>query len=150
VFDGTPPKKPKARSDYFESLKAETRTVILYESPHRLIKTLETIQQVLPKRPLSLCRELTKLHEESLFGTATELISILSDRPSLKGEFVVLIAGQRDTDVDAAWSNLSLAQHVQQCIAEGQDRKTAMKTVAQLRGIGKREVFEAVEAAKPV
>jgi 16S rRNA (cytidine1402-2'-O)-methyltransferase len=148
IFDGTPPKKLKAREDYFESLKTETRTVIVYESPHRLLKTLETIQQILPTRIVSLCRELTKLHEEAIEGTATELIHVLYQRPSVKGECVLLISGQRDTDVDATWSDLSLADHVQQCITEGRDRKAAMKAVAKLRGVPKREVFEAVEDSK--
>jgi len=86
VFDGTPPKKPKARQDYFESLKNETRTVILYESPHRLLKTLETIQKILPQRTVCLCRELTKIHEEALEDTAGALLNILADRATVTWE----------------------------------------------------------------
>ncbi len=93
VFDGVPPKKPGRRRAYFESLKDEERTVVLYESPHRILKTLETLCEVMPQREICLARELTKRHEEFLRGTPREVLEALKRRPSVKGEFVLLIRG---------------------------------------------------------
>jgi len=96
IFDGVPPKKEQRRLEYFQSLIEERRTVLLYESPHRLLKTLRSITAVLPDRPLVLARELTKLHEEFLRGRADEIIKELEGRPTIKGEFVLIIRGQPD------------------------------------------------------
>ncbi len=93
IFDGAPPKKEKKRREYFASLREERRTVVLYESPHRILKTLETIADELPERELALCRELTKLHEEVLRGTAAELLEELRRRERVKGELVLVIRG---------------------------------------------------------
>ena len=95
VFEGVPPKKPGKRRAFFESLKDEERTVVLYESPHRIVKTLETLAEVLPGREICLARELTKLHEEFLRGTAEEVLRRLQDRPRVKGEFVLVIRGKK-------------------------------------------------------
>ena len=93
IFDGTPPKKSGRLRTYLESLRDEERTVVLYESRHRLLKTLQAMTDALPKRRLALCRELTKQHEEILHGTAEELLQILNERPSVKGEFVIVVEG---------------------------------------------------------
>lgn len=93
LFDGVPPKKPGKRRAYFEALKDEERTVVLYESPHRIVKTLETLVEVLPERPVVLARELTKVHEEFLRGRPHEVLAELKARPSVKGEFVLVIKG---------------------------------------------------------
>ena len=94
IFDGVPSKKDGRRRAYFESLIDETRTVVIYESPHRIIKTLKTVAEVLPERRLVLCRELTKVHEEILRGVAEDLLSDLEARPSIKGEFALVIDGK--------------------------------------------------------
>lgn len=93
IFDGVPPKKPGKRRAYFASLQAEERTVVLYESRHRVLKTLETTAEVLPDREIALCRELTKAHEEILRGTASEILNTLQGRAHTKGEFVLVIRG---------------------------------------------------------
>lgn len=93
VFEGTPPKKVAARRAAFAALKDEPRTVVWYESPHRLRATLADLAELLPERRLVLCRELTKRHEEALRGTAAELLRALSARPSIKGECVLVVAG---------------------------------------------------------
>jgi len=93
IFDGTPPKKSGRLRAYLESLQAEERTVILYESRHRILKTLQAIAETLPHRRIALCRELTKQHEEVLHGTADELLTNLNARASVKGEFVIVIKG---------------------------------------------------------
>jgi 16S rRNA (cytidine1402-2'-O)-methyltransferase len=93
LFDGVPPKKPGKRRTYFESLKGEERTVVLYESPHRILKTLETLSEILPEREICLAREITKAHEEFLRGRPHEVFAQLKARPSIKGEFVLVIRG---------------------------------------------------------
>jgi len=91
IFDGVPPKKEKRREEYLRSLAAERRSVILYESPHRILKTLRAIAEILPERPLALCRELTKVHEELLRGCAAEILAELEARLAIKGELVLII-----------------------------------------------------------
>jgi 16S rRNA (cytidine1402-2'-O)-methyltransferase len=93
VFEGVPPKGPGKRRAFLEALKEEERTVVLYESPHRILKTLETLAEVMPQREICLARELTKVHEEFLRGTAEEVLARLKERPSVKGEFVLVIRG---------------------------------------------------------
>ncbi len=93
IFDGVPPKGEGKRRKYFESLRDETRTVVLYESPHRILKTLKTIAEVLPEREIVACRELTKAHEEFLRGRSEEVLRELRGRPRMKGEFVLIIRG---------------------------------------------------------
>lgn len=100
IFDGIPSKKEGKRRSYFESLQEESRTVVIYESPHRILKTLTAITEVLPERRIVLCRELTKIHEEVLRGTAAELLGNLESRPSVKGEIVLLIAGRSKRPAD--------------------------------------------------
>jgi 16S rRNA (cytidine1402-2'-O)-methyltransferase len=95
IFDGVPPKGEGKRRNYFQSLRDETRTVVLYESPHRILKTLHTIAEVLPQREIALCRELTKVHEEFIRGTAENIVKELRERPSVKGEFVIVMRGSR-------------------------------------------------------
>ena len=146
IFDGNPPKKTQARRDYFRSLQTETRTVLLYESAHRILKTLEEISRQLPERRLALCRELTKLHEEALHGTAGELLEELQQRTAIKGELVLLLHGttaQQSEPLPERW-----ALQVQAAIERGADRKAAIKAVAQRHGVPKRAVFNALERAK--
>ena len=94
IFDGVPPKGEGRRRTCFQSIKEEWRTVVLYESPHRILKTLKTIAEILPEREIVICRELTKAHEEFLRGTPEKLFNELSARPSVKGEFVIVIRGR--------------------------------------------------------
>jgi len=94
VFDGTVPRKRGERRVYLEKLRDETRTTVLYESPHRLLTTLEMISEVLPDRTVVLARELTKMHEEFLRGRAGEILVTLRARGTVKGECVLLIEGR--------------------------------------------------------
>lgn len=93
LFLGFLPHK-KGRETLFREIAAESRTVAFYESPHRILKTLESLTTHLPKRRLCVARELTKIHEEFRFGTAAELFASFRARPeTVKGEFVVLVEG---------------------------------------------------------
>lgn len=96
IFDGMPPKKEGKRREYFQSLKEERRTVVLYESPHRILKTLQTLAEVLPERMVVLARELTKVHEEFLHGTPDQILKILQGRQAIKGEMVLVIRGAQE------------------------------------------------------
>ncbi|UCF09846.1 MAG: 16S rRNA (cytidine(1402)-2'-O)-methyltransferase [Candidatus Bipolaricaulota bacterium] len=93
AFDGMLPRKASARTAYLQSLRSERRTVVIYESPHRLLAALETIAEILPGRRLVLARELTKLHEEFLEGTASEILEALRDRDRVRGECVLVVHG---------------------------------------------------------
>ncbi|MBI1743686.1 16S rRNA (cytidine(1402)-2'-O)-methyltransferase [Candidatus Acetothermia bacterium] len=149
VFEGTPPKKPKVRREYFERFRNETRTVIFYESPHRVLDTLELLAELLGGRSMALCRELTKTYEEILRGTPQEILQTLKAREAIKGEITIVLAGARETDQEesAEWSQLSVVEHLEQLIAEGLDKREAIKRVAQLRGLRKQEVYnEALRA----
>lgn len=93
AFDGMLPRRQGRLRKYLESLKREPRTVIVYESPHRILKTLEVMAEVLPEREVVICRELTKLHEEVLRGRPAELLGTLEQRERIKGELVLVIRG---------------------------------------------------------
>jgi len=94
VFDGMVSRKAGERRVYLEKLRDETRTTVLYESPHRLLATLDVIAEVLPDRAIVLARELTKMHEEFLRGRAGEILVTLRARGTVKGECVLLIEGR--------------------------------------------------------
>ncbi|HED03907.1 MAG TPA: 16S rRNA (cytidine(1402)-2'-O)-methyltransferase [Candidatus Fraserbacteria bacterium] len=148
IFDGVPPKKDKRRQEYFRSLLGERRTVVLYESPHRILQTLRAIAEILPERPLALCRELTKVHEELLRGRAREIREKLAVRPAIKGEFVLIIRGAEQPEASSEREELSITAQVQRLVEAGWDRRDALKEVARLCGLPKREVYDAVVAAK--
>ncbi len=148
VFEGVPPKRAKAKREFFERLAQEPRTIVLYESPHRVLDTLEVMSEVFPERQLALCRELTKVHEETLRGTAKEILQELKARPAIKGEITIVIESLESekplecVESESEDTELSIAEHVQKLIAQGLTKKEAIKRVAQLRGMPKREVYE--------
>jgi 16S rRNA (cytidine1402-2'-O)-methyltransferase len=92
-FEGAAPRKPGERRALFERLRSETRTIVLFESPRRLIATLRDLAAVLPYRPVTVARELTKYHEEFLRGSSEEVLDVLSSRERVKGECVLILAG---------------------------------------------------------
>lgn len=92
-FEGAAPRKSGERRLLFERLRGESRTTVLYESPHRLIETLRDLADVLPNRTITLARELTKQHEEFLRGSPAELLDVVTSRERVKGEFVLILAG---------------------------------------------------------
>ena len=144
VFEGTPPKKPKARREYVERFRNETRTIIFYESLHRVLDTLELLAELLGERSIALCRELTKTYEEILRGTPQEILQTLKAREAIKGEITIVLAGASETSQAASteWSQLSVVEHLEQLIAEGLDKREAIKRVARLRGLRKQEVYD--------
>jgi len=96
TFAGFPPPKSGKRKTFYRSLAQLPHTLVVYESPHRLLASLDDAKAERGNRKAAICRELTKLHEETLRGTLTELTERLSARPALKGEFVIVIGGRAD------------------------------------------------------
>ena len=149
VFEGFLPADKKEREEILEELKDETRTIILYEAPHRLGRTLALLKDVLGEgRSISLVRELTKLHEEvwkTNLGEAEKAYS--EDGKTPRGEYVLVIEGRSREEIleekHSEWDRLSIPEHVKLYEDRGDDRKTAMKKVALERGISKRDVYQA-------
>jgi 16S rRNA (cytidine1402-2'-O)-methyltransferase len=139
-FSGFLPPRGAQRRKALARLKDEPATLVFYEAPHRILETLEDIGEVLGARPLVLAREITKLHEEFLRGTAAEL---RARRIPLKGEFTVLVG--RATEPPGASDESSIAEAVQNRMDAGLSRMDAMKAVARDRGLSKREVYREVE-----
>ena len=143
-FEAFLPADKHERMDILEDLKEETRTIILYEAPHRLVKTLELLLEVLGDRQAALCRELTKIHEETGLSTLSGLLSRFRDEEP-RGECVLVISGksfrEQKEESRLSWQELSVREHMRLYEETGMDRKDAMKAVAKDRGIGKREVY---------
>lgn len=144
-FEGfLPPRKTKRRAA-LEPLRAETATVVFYEAPHRIAATLQDIAAALGPRPLVLARELTKLHEECLRGTAEEIAAELESRPVVKGEIVLLIGAAETSATDGL---APLETRVAALIGQGLDRMEAVKRAARERGLSKRDAYRMLEARR--
>lgn len=135
-FIGFLPPKTHARKQVFESLCGEQATVIAYESPHRILESLEDLNEVLGDRPVVLGRELTKLHEEFLRGTANEIRATLAARDSIKGEMTLVIGRALEQAFEG-----DPKEAVQALEQQGLDRMDAIKTVAKQMGLPKRQVY---------
>jgi 16S rRNA (cytidine1402-2'-O)-methyltransferase len=138
-FCGFLPPKAGQRARALELMADEPATLIFYEAPHRILETLETVEQVMGPRPVVVARELTKIHEEFLRGTAAEVRAQLATRASVKGEFTLLV-GQafRPAHPDDS----PVGEAVEALEREGTPRMDAIKQVARRRGLSKREVYD--------
>jgi len=143
-FSGFLPAKTGQRQRALEALEDETATLIFYEAPHRIVETLLAVEETLGNRQVVVARELTKVHEEFLRGTAAEVRAILAERESVKGEITLLIGKRTGVPED----DTPLAAAVEACLAEGMSRMEAIKTVAHRRGLSKRAVYAALEKLK--
>jgi 16S rRNA (cytidine1402-2'-O)-methyltransferase len=141
-FGGFLPPRSAQRRKVLARLKGEPATLIFYEAPHRLLETLGDIEEMLGQRQVVLARELTKLHEEFLRGTAAELRRA---HITLKGEFTLLIA--KPQQAEPREDEAPVADAVDACMRAGMNRMDAMKAVARERGLSKRDVYRAVEEA---
>lgn len=146
LYLGFLPAKSGQRIKSLQALAAEKATLVFYEAPHRLLRTLEDAQTALGNRQVVVARELTKTHEEFLRGTLSEIHAALAIRESVKGEIVLLIAGASEAPPPAA--ALSLTERVRQLIAEGSSPMAAVKAAAKEYGISKREAYNLVEQNK--
>ena len=144
-FEAFLPAEKKERGQVLEELKEETRTIVLYEAPHRLVRTLALLLDTLGDRPLTVCRELTKKHEEIRRTTLGQAVSFYQENEP-RGEFVLVIGGRDRREIlrekqDEIRESVSLEAHMQQYLERGLDRKEAMKAVAKDRGMTKREIY---------
>lgn len=147
AFEAFLPSDKKEKKKILEELKSETRTMILYEAPHRLVKTLEELYAELGERKLSVCRELTKKHETVFQTTLHEAIEWYQEHEP-KGECVLVLEGrsraEMEQEVRRQWEAMSIEEHMAVYTDKGMDRKEAMKQVAKDRGISKRDVYQAL------
>ena len=145
VFEGFLPQETKERRSVLASLRSERRTIILYEAPHRLARTLEQLQEALGDRRICVCRELTKVHEEAVWTTLPEAVSFWTENEP-RGEYVLVLEGLSEEEAaareEARWSGMSLKEHLQQYLDGGLDKKEAMKRMAEDRGVSRREIYQ--------
>ena len=140
-FEGFLSTAKKSRREHLESLKSEQRTMIFYEAPHKLLTTLADMAEVFGgDRPLSLCRELTKLHEEVVRTTLSEALERYTENPP-KGEFVLIVAGAKPEEKEIP-SETDAAARLAELIAQGLSRKDAVKQAAKELGLSKNAVYE--------
>ncbi|WP_425556680.1 16S rRNA (cytidine(1402)-2'-O)-methyltransferase [Dactylosporangium darangshiense] len=144
-FEGFPPRRPGERRTYFASLASEPRTLVFFESPHRIADTLQDLALAFGEdRPAALCRELTKTYEEVRRGT---LASLAADAESARGEITLVVAGAPPAAAERP-TDAALAAEVAELVAAGTDRKQATLEVAKRHALAKREVYAAVIANK--
>lgn len=144
AFEAFLPADKKEKRLVLQSLRDETRTIVLYEAPHRLVRTLRELLEALGNRALTVCRELTKKHETVFLTTLEEAADYYKENEP-KGECVLVVQGKsyealRREEI-TAWEEISIAEHMEQYLNHGIDKKEAMKRVAKDRGLSKREVY---------
>ena len=144
VFEGFLPANKKSRIERLTSLKDETRTMVFYEAPHRLVSTLKDILDILGDRRISLARELTKKFEEIVRCNISQAIEKYGESKP-KGEFVLVVEGREEEQLleeeQKKWENISIEEHYDLYIKQGLNKKDAMKKVAEDRGISRRSVY---------
>ena len=148
AFEAFLPKDKKEHQALLEELKTETRTIIIYEAPHHLVRTLQELHDTLGgDRRLTICRELTKRHEEKMQTTFADSLAYYEVNEP-RGEYVLIIAGRSREEMkkeeQAGWEALSLEEHMAHYESQGIDRKEAMKRVAKDRGVSKRDIYQAL------
>ncbi len=144
-FEGFLPPEKKEKAEILGLLAEETRTMILYEAPHRLVRTLKELYEALGERKLTICRELTKKFE-TVMPTTLEGALAFYETEEPRGEYVLVIEGksllQIKQERQEGFLNLSIEEHMKRYEGEGMERKEAMKMVAKDRGISKREIYQ--------
>ncbi len=142
VFEGFAPRKGKEREEFINRIREEKRTIAFYESPYRLLDTLEELASFLKDREAAVVREISKIHEEKIYGTLEEIIEKLQER-EIKGEIVVILAGREGIEAEQeGWEGLGLKEHVELLMENGYTKKKAIKKVAKLRDIQKNKVYK--------
>lgn len=147
-FEAFLPVDKKKRQWILEELKRETRTIIVYEAPHHLVKTLRELSDTLGSgRRITICRELTKKYEEAYRTTFAEALERY-EAEDPKGECVIVIEGRSIGEMveeqQRSWDEMSIEDHMEVYLSQGIDRKESMKLVAKDRGISKRDVYQCV------
>lgn len=145
AFEAFLPSDKKERQAVLKELVNETRTIVMYEAPHRLVRTLQELLDNLGNRRITVCRELTKKHETAFVTTLKEALSYYEENEP-KGECVLVMEGRsreelRQEEV-AKWEEMTIEEHMDYYMNQGISKKDAMKMVAKDRGIGKRDVYQ--------
>lgn len=145
AFEAFLPADKKERQRILGELKEETRTIIMYEAPHHLVKTLREIYEYLGNRKISVCKELTKKHERVLRGNIEDVISKYENKAP-RGEYVLVIDGKSVEQIEQerrdGWNDITVEEHMNRYISQGMTEKDAMKSVAKDRGVPKREIYK--------
>ncbi len=144
-FEGFLPSDKKEKSEVLDELKCESRTMIIYEAPHHLIRTLNDLYDVLGNRRITICRELTKKFE-TVIPTCIEDALKLYETQEPRGEYVLVIEGrsrkEKKEEEIRSWEKLSIEEHMAYYTDDGMDDKEAMKQVAKDRGVSKRDIYQ--------
>lgn len=144
-FEGFLPSDKKEKAQILTELKEESRTILLYEAPHHLVRTLGELYEALGDRRITLCRELTKKFETVLPTTIAEALA-LYEKEEPRGEYVLVVEGkslhQKKEERQAAWQSMTIEEHMTYYEEGGMDEKSAMKQVAKDRGVPKREIYQ--------
>lgn len=144
-FEGFLPSNKKERRERLQKLSSETRTIILYEAPHRLLDTLSDIKEQFGERRISVSREITKKFEETVRADISQAINIFKER-TVKGEFVLIIEGMNEKELIEIelkkWDNISVEEHIKMYLRQGIDKKEAIKKVAEDRKLPKKEIYK--------
>lgn len=147
AFEAFLPSDKNERREVLDQLAGETRTMVIYEAPHRLLKTLRELLENLGNRKVTVCRELTKKHETAFAATLEEACAYY-DENEPKGECVLVIEGKSRQEIReearAQWEEMTVEEHMEYYEKQGIIRKEAMKMVAKDRGVGKRDIYKAL------
>lgn len=145
IFIGFLPRENKDKKKVVEGIIDRTETIILYEAPHRIKQTLTFLRNQLGNRNISICRELTKLHETIIRGSLDEVIGLYNEE-NPRGEYVLVIDGRDEEDIlmenRARWQDISIEEHIKSYMESGMEKKDAIKMVAKDRGLHKSEVYK--------
>lgn len=140
AFEGFLSVNKRHRTEHLKSVKNDTHTLIFYEAPHKLIYTLKDMYEILGDRKIALVRELTKIHEEVIRTTLAEAQSLYNEK-SPKGEYVIIIEGAKEAAEEAFWESMTVLEHIEYYMNQGDDQKEAIKKTAKDRNLPKREVY---------
>lgn len=148
AFEAFLPSDKKEKQRILEELKNETRTIILYEAPHRLLRTLAGLLDTLGDRRISICRELTKKYETVFRTTFSEALAFYETEEP-RGECVIVVEGKKIEEIqrekEQIWESVPVEEHMKKYLSEGMGRKEAMKQVAKDRGVSKRDIYQYLE-----
>lgn len=145
IFIGFLPRENKDKKKVVEGIIDRTETIIFYEAPHRIRQTLTFLRNQLGNRNISVCRELTKLHETIIRGTLDEVIELYNEE-NPRGEYVLVIEGKNEEEIlkesRARWQDISIEEHIKSYMESGMEKKDAIKMVSKERGLHKSEVYK--------
>lgn len=147
AFEAFLPAEKREKKQILENLVNETRTMVIYEAPHRLVRTLQELLDTLGDRKITVCRELTKKHETAFRTTLQGALDYYTENEP-KGECVLVIEGKSFGTIKAEtaeeWQKMSIEDHMEIYLSQGMDKKDAMKAVAKDRGVSKQEIYKAL------